>query len=154
MEFRRIVLAFQCDGVFLRAGRAKIVGQATDAQHQRVVMQAAGGADFKAAIIQNRRQLNLLFRAIQARHLAEQVAKVVPVGLRQIFQFVFHQAAGSCGDLVQQRLPHVGRAFVDERNFSEFSLAQGVADFGGEFKATGAAADDDDAVRLIFAHAS
>lgn len=52
---------------------------------------------------------------------------------------------GTGGDLVQQRFPDVGARAVDERDLGAFGLAEGFAEFDGEFETACASADDQDA---------
>ena len=54
---------------------------------------------------------------IQPDHLAEQISKSVPVGLRQVIEFVDVEIDRASRQFMQMRLPEMGAAAFDERNF-------------------------------------
>ena len=81
-----------------------------------------------------------------ADHLADAVAEVVPVRLRQVVDLVRAHVHAAGGDLVQLGLPDVGAGAVDQGDVGLAALAQRVAERGGQFEPAGAAADDDDLV--------
>ena len=93
--------------------------------------------------------MHLLSPPIEPDHLTVAVAKIVPVGLREVIQRVVAHIHASGGDLVQQRLPQVGTRAVDQGGLHFLALRQPVADARDEFQARGSAAHDDHVVERV-----
>jgi len=87
--------------------------------------------------------------AVEADHLADAVAEVVPVRLRQKVELVMAEIHAAGGDLVQQRLPQMGARAIDQRDLGAVARAQPVAQPGRKLQPAGAATDDDNAVRGV-----
>src|SRR6478736_5531848 len=68
--------------------------------------------------------------------------------LRQVVDLVHAEIHAAGSDLMQQRLPQMGAAFVDEGHVGPFVTPQLVAEPGHELQPAGAAADDDDAMKI------
>jgi hypothetical protein len=139
---------FEGDGVFLDAGRAEVVGQAADADDQRVVAEDARRDDFLAAFVDVGRRDDQLLFPVDADHFAVAVAVAVPVGLGQVVDLVGPEVHAAGRDFMQVRLPEVGLGFFDQGDRRLAFLAQLVAELGGQFEATRSAADDDDLVQV------
>jgi len=71
------------------------------------------------------------------------------VGLRQVLKIVVVGIEGAGSDLVQQRLPDVGAAAVDEGDVGVAPLAEFSAEASGQLKAACAAAHDDNSWTLL-----
>ena len=108
---------------------------------------AAGGDDLAAAIVMDRRKLDLPVRAVEPLHPSQPELKVVPARLKQIVQLVVVEVHAAGRDLVQQRLPQVRARLVDQRDQCLLAFAELVAQARGELEAAGASADDDDSVQ-------
>ncbi len=130
-----------------RTGHAEVVADAAEAEHQRVVGQRSPRQDLLALRARHRVEHHLAARTIEAddRTLAE--AEVMPMRDREIVELVRVGVHAAGRDLVQQRLPHVRRVPVDERDLRHAAAAIAVAEARRERQAAGAAADDDDAMR-------
>ena len=149
VEAGRLLRRLQRHCVLAGAGGAEIVGDAADRNHQRVVTELALRIDLAALVVDHRGQLDDLAVAVETIHLAEAVVKAVPVRLGQIVQLVLGATQRAGGDRMQQRLPDVGAAAVDQGDADGVRLAVFVAERGGEFQATGAAADDNNPMGRI-----
>src|ERR1700722_13897929 len=92
-----LICGFERDCVFRDARRTETVRHASDRNNERVVGDAAGGGDEPVILIISRRRHHQLAVAIDAHHLTEPEAEIMPEGLRQVVQFVFAwlQTAGS-----------------------------------------------------------
>ena len=118
------------------------------AMHQRVVAERALRRDLaarrrrcEAATCTSRRC------AVESDHLADAVAEVVPVRLRQVVDLV--RATCPCCRRRSRAASASRRACalrVDQRDVDAAALAQRVAEPRRELEPAGAAADDDDAV--------
>ena len=95
------------DRVLPRARRAEIVGQAADRDDQRVVGELALRRDLVALLVDERRDDDRAPRAVEADHLADPVAEMVPVRLREVVGLVDADVHAAGGDLVQLRLPEM-----------------------------------------------
>ena len=149
MKAGGVARGFQSDGVLTHARRAEVVGLAADGDHERVVGEGARRRHLAALVVGEARHVHEALPAIQADHLADAIAEVVPVRLRQIVQLVRAQVHAAGGDLVQQRLPQMGAALVDEGDVRALALAELVAQARGQLQSASAAADDDDAVQAV-----
>ena len=89
-----------------------------------------------------------LRRAVEADHLAEMIAKMVPMPLGEIVELVLGRIHAAGRDRVQQRLPQMRAAALDQRDIGEASLAQPVAETGDKLETRRSAANDDDPVRM------
>jgi len=101
--FRRI----QGDGVLFHAGSIEVVADASDADHQRVVAKRARFGDLVAFVVVGGGQVHLPASSIEPDHLAVAVAKMVPMGLREVVQRVVAHIHASGSDFMQQRLPQM-----------------------------------------------
>ena len=133
--------------MLLGTRRAEIVAAAADGDHQRVVGERALRRDQPALVVVAGGQQHALAGSIEADHLADAVAEMVPMRLGEIVQRVVVQVQAACGDLVQQRLPEMGARPLDQRHLGLAAPAQPVAEPGHQLQAAGTAADHDDAVR-------
>jgi hypothetical protein len=70
---------FERDRVLAGAGRTEIVGETPDRDHQRVVVEAARRRHLVAILVNERRDMHDAPRAVEADHLADPIAEVVPV---------------------------------------------------------------------------
>ena len=95
----------------------------------------------------DRREVDLLARAIEPLHAPEPELEVMPARLEQIVQLVVVEVHAAGRDLVQQRLPQVRARLVDQRDQRLLALAELVAQARGELEPAGASADDDDPVQ-------
>ena len=106
------------EGVLAHARRAEVVRLAADRDHQRVVGDAPLGQDLARP---RRRFTGADARSARAARSSparapEREGEVVPARLREVVELVVvHVHAAGC-DLVQQRLPQVRAAAVDERH--------------------------------------
>ena len=101
----RLFRGFERNREFRRAGRAEIIGHAADRDDKRVIGNAAGSRDLAAFLVIGRPEPNHFRRAVEADHFAEMVAKMVPMGLREIVELVLGRVHAAGGDRMQQRLP-------------------------------------------------
>ena len=74
---------------------------------------------------------------------------MVPVRLGQVVDLVHAEVHAAGGDLVQQRLPKMRAAPVDQRDVRLAAPPQPVAEPGHQLQPAGASADNDDAVQLL-----
>ena len=132
---------------FARARRAEVVGPAADGDDQRVVWHRPRWTHQIAVGIDERRDLDLAARAVEAGHAADAIDESVPVGLGEVVGFVDANVHAACGELVQVRLPEVRARGLDQRDVRQLAATERIAEPGRELEAAGAAADDDDAVR-------
>ena len=151
VKSHRLFRGLQRNREFGRAGGAEIVGHAADGDDQRIIGDGARRRDLAALVVMSGAEAHRLRRAVEADHLAEVVAEVMPVRLGEIIELVLGRIHAARRDRVQQRLPQMRAAALDERDIGEPALAQPVAEMGDELEARGSAADDDDSVRMLVA---
>ena len=147
MEQLRLVRPVEADRVLARAGRAEIVAVAADRDDERVVRDLAARNQLPPVLVPGRRDQDDPPRAIEAVHLAQLEAEMVPARLREVVERMLVEVHGAGGELVQQRLPQVRARAVDERHERLPAAAERVAQARRELDAARAAADDDDLVQ-------
>ena len=140
------------DGVHRDARNAEVVTDAAHTEHQRVVAHDVTRQHQRAVVVVHGVERELVSRAVEAEDGTLTVAKVMPVGERQIVDAVYVGIHAARSHLVQQRLPQVCGVLVDQYHLGPSAPCQLVAESCGERKTSGAAADDDDAVRRSFRH--
>ena len=100
----------------------------------------------RASAIVGGPEQHLLRLAVEADDLADLVAEMVPVGLREIVDCVMADIHAACGDLMQQRLPQMRAGPVDQRDLRAPRRPSVSPSRRREFEAAGAPADDEDAL--------
>jgi hypothetical protein len=135
------------DGVLADPRRPEVVGEAADGDDQGVVGDDALRRNLAAFVVDERRDADLAPLAVEADHLADAIAEMVPVRLRVVVDLVDAEVEAAGRDLVQQRLPEMRPRLVDEGDFGAPPPAQGVAEPRRELQPAGAAAHDDDPMR-------
>ena len=105
VEPHRLFRRLKRNGEFRRSRSAEIVGHAADGDDQRVIGNAAGSGDLAAFLVMGRPEANHFRRAVEPDHLAEMVAKMMPMGLREIIELVLGRVHAAGGDRMEQRLP-------------------------------------------------
>ena len=134
-------------GVFRDTGCTKVVHSASDRQNQQVIGDLSRGNDLLAFVVMNRPDQYELCSPIQPDHLAEQVSKPVPVGLRQVIEFVDVEIDRASRQFMQVRLPKVGSATFNQGNRSTPSAAQAIAKPCNKLKTPCATTDHNDRLR-------
>ena len=105
VKSHRLFRGLERNGEFRRSGRAEVVGDAADGDDQRVIGNAAGGRDLPAFVVMSRAKPHRLARAVEPDHLAEVIAKMMPMALREIIQLVLGRVHAASGGDMQERLP-------------------------------------------------
>jgi len=100
--------------------------------------------DLAALLIDDGRYLHLAPFSVEVDHLSKAEAEMMPVRLGQIIELVHTQIHASGRDLVQQRLPQVRTALVEQLDLRPAAFAKTVAEPGGELQASRPSADDED----------
>ncbi len=129
--------------MFGRARRVEEVGGAAQRQHQRVVRQFAAGQDFLALRVIDGVHGDETAFAVDAFEPPLGEREAVHVGQHQVGQAFLVNIQRARRRFMQRRLPDVKRAAVDQ---GDVLAAVDPAQFGGQFKAACATADDDDAL--------
>jgi hypothetical protein len=88
MEALGVGLRLQLQRMLADARRAEVVALAAQRQHQRVITEHTIGRDLAAFGVQVGCYAHLAPLPVQRRHLADAVAEVVPVRLRQVIHLV------------------------------------------------------------------
>jgi len=149
IETAGLVRRFQRDCVSRGTGRAEIVGHAADGHDQRIVANAASGRDLAPLIGEQGAEQDFLRIAVQADHFAEPIGEMVPMRLGQVIQLMLGAVQAAGRDCVQHGLPQMGAVALNQRHLRALVPAEAIAQPRGQFQATRAAADDDDAVRVF-----
>ncbi len=144
MEARGLAGRVEHAGVPGGAGRAEVIGDAAHRHHQDVIGLGARRRHLGPVLVEDGRHMHLLPRAVEPDHLADPVAEMVPVGLREIIELVLAKVHAPRRDLVQQRLPEMGALLVEERHQRAAAPAQPVAEPRRELDPARAAAHDQD----------
>jgi hypothetical protein len=127
MKPHRLVRRIQGDGMLLHAWRAEIIAPTADSDDQRVVTEGAGRGNLTTLRVEAGREEYLLLIAIKAYHLADAVAEIMPVRLRQVVHgMVADIHAASC-HLMQERFPDMGPGALDERHLCFFMSTKPVS---------------------------
>ncbi len=132
------------DGVLGRARGIEEVGGAAQRQRQRVVGQFAARQHFLALAVGHGVHGDLAALAVDADQLALREGKPVQVGQHQVGQAFLVDVQRARRRFMQRRLPDVERPAVDQ---GDVLAAVDAAELGGQFKAAGTPADDDDTFR-------
>jgi hypothetical protein len=130
--------------VFGHAGGAEVIALTAHCNDERVVPERTLRRHLAAGLLVRRGNMHQPPRAVESDHLADPVAKRVPVSLRQVVEFVGAKVHAASGDLVQLGLPDVRSVAVDEGHVD--AATHLVAETRRELESTGAAAHDDDTV--------
>ena len=99
--------------------------------------------DFAAIVIEDRRDDDLLRRAVDAFQRAIEIAIAPAIGMAAIADFIEIGIERAGGDFVEQRLPDMGGVAIDEDDV-EIIARQMPAELGDKLQPAGAATDDDD----------
>ncbi len=146
MEALGVLGRVEGDGMPGHACNAEIVADAAHAEDQRIVRHRARRQDLAAFLVVERSEREHVRRPVEPRDRSLAELETVPVRQRQVGDVVGIGVHPARGDLVQQRLPQVGRAAVDQHHVGAPGLAEGMAQTGGERQAAGATAYDHDAM--------
>ena len=84
---------------------------------------ARGGGDLAALRVMGRAELDHLRRPVEADHLAEMIAEMMPMRLGEIVQLVLGRIHAARRHRMQQRLPQMGAAALDESDVGKPALA-------------------------------
>jgi hypothetical protein len=76
---------------------------------------------------------------------------MMPMGLREIIQLVLGRVHAASGGDMQERLPQVRAAALDQGDVGQAALTELVAKTRDELEPRRAAADNDDSMRMSFA---
>ena len=145
MEPHRLVRRIQRDGMLLHAGRAEVVAPAADRQHQRVIAKRACRGDLPALVVEaGREDRPPAVSRFEPDHLADPVAEMMPVRLRQIVDRMVADIHAAGCHLMQQGLPDMGPRALDQRDLGLPVAAKPVAQLGHKLQPCRAAADDHD----------
>src|SRR5271167_380475 len=99
----------------------------------------------------SRAELNQLRCPIEADHLAEMIAEMAPMRLGEVVELVLGGIHASRRDDMQQRLPQVGAASLDESDIGESALPEFAPETADELETRRSAADDDDSAAMMVA---
>ena len=144
MEALRLPRVLERDRMLGDPGRAEVVRETADGDDQRVVREHPCAGDLLFAVVDERGDVHDARGAVDVRGLADAIAEVMPVRLREVVGLVHPDVHAAGRDLVQVRLPEVRARLLDQRDVRLLPLAERVAESRREFEAAGAAADDDD----------
>jgi len=114
---------------------------------QGVVAQRAARDDFDAALIHRWGHHDLAARSVDALHPPQQKVKLCQRACASI-ELVRVNIHASGGHLVQERLPQMGFVLSTRVHGGVSSASEAIPRPGREFKPSGAAADDNDAMGI------
>jgi len=120
------------------------VGKTADRQDQRLVPQRSRRDHLHAALVADRADPDLAPRAVEPLERALREREVMPARLREVVELVLVDVHAARRHLVQQRLPDVRAAAVDERDRGAPHAPEAAAESRRELESAGTAADDDD----------
>src|SRR5690606_3269726 len=129
------------------AGDPEMIADAADSDDQDLVGDLTGRDDLVAALVAQGRQQDLLALAIQPAHTAVLKAEAVAVRLSQVGDRVRLRIQRAGRHLVVERLPDVDQTAVDQNDVSLAGASQAASQPRGQLQPSGAAADDDYALR-------
>src|SRR5215475_500959 len=147
MESFGLLRAVQQDRMLANTRSAEVVTKAADRDDQRVVGEETPPDHLASLVVQVRGEVNLALVAVEPDQFPDTIVEVVPMGLSPEFRFLHLKFHASRRDVMQQRLPEVGARLVDQRHMSNATPTERVAKACNELKASGTAANDDDAMR-------
>ena len=130
--------------------RAEIVRHAAYRDDKRIVGKGSLRRDLLALVVKRGRQINFAVLAVEPDHFAEAKPEIVPVGVREIVDLVLGGIHAAGGDFMKQRLPEMGPGTLDQRNPRLALGRQTVAKARYELEPSGASADDDNMVQIVF----
>ena len=127
---------------------AKVIALTADRDDQRIVMKAPRLRDPLSLVVDMGSKMNGACPPIEPDQFADAIAEMMPMRLRQVVDLVHAEIHAAGSDLMQQRLPQMGAAFVHEGHVGPFVTTQLVAEPSHERQPASAAADDDDAMEI------
>src|SRR5207248_11707626 len=126
----------------------KVIALTPDRDDQRIVMKAPPLRDLLSLVVDMGSKMNGARPPIEPDQLADAIAEMVPMRLRQVVDLVHAEIHAAGSDLIQERLPQMGAAFVHEGHIGPFVTTQLVAEPGHERQPGRAAAADDDVMEI------
>jgi len=135
------------DRMLFRTGRAEVVRLAADRHDQRVIGELPLRRHLVSVLVDERRDRDEALFPVETDHLPDPIPKEMPMRLRQVVGFINPEIHAACGDFMQMRFPEMRSRPFDQRDVCPVALAELVTYARGELEPTGAAADDDDAMR-------
>jgi hypothetical protein len=149
---------FQRHGVFRRTWCAEIIGDAADADHQRVIGHAARRRDLAAFIVEGGADQDLTRLPVNAGHGPEAVGEVMVMRLAQIMKLMPVPIEAAGRHRMQQRLPQMGAGALHQRDLSLAVPGITVTKPSDEFQPGRPTADDNDPMwrlgRFAWGHAN
>src|SRR5215471_7516389 len=147
MESFGLVCAVQQDRMLANTRSAEVVTETADCDDQRVVGEETLPHHFPSLVVEIRGEHDLALVAVEPDQFPDTIVEVVPMGLSPEFRLLHLKFHASRRDVMQQRFPEVSPRLVDQRHISDAAPTERVAKACDQLKATGTAADDDDAMR-------
>src|SRR5262249_20717729 len=142
-----LACAVQQDRMLANTWSTEVVTETADGDDQRVVGEETSPHHFASLVVEIRGEHDLALIAVEPDQFPDTIVEVVPMGLSPEFRLLHLKFHAARCDLMQQRFPEVGPRLVDQRPISNAAPTERVAEACDQFKASGAAADDDDAMR-------
>ena len=151
VKSHRLFRGLQRNGELRRAGVPKSLVTLPMAIDQRIVGNGARRRDLAPLLVMGRAEPHHLRRPVETDHLAEVIAKMVPMRLGEIVELVLGRVHAAGRHRMQQRLPQMRAAALDQRDIGQSAFAQPVAKTGDKLETRRSAANDDDPVQMMVA---
>jgi hypothetical protein len=130
MKPHRLVWRIQGDGMLLHAWGAEVVAPTAHSHHQGVIAEGACRGDLATLVVETGRKEYFLLIAIKAYHLADPVAEMMPVRLRQVVDGMAANIHAASRYLVQKRFPDMRPRALDQRHLGFPVAAKPVSQLG------------------------
>ena len=130
MKPHRLIRRVQRDGMLLHTWGTEVVAPAADRQHQCVKAKGACRGDLATLIVEASREVDLLLLAVQIDHLADAIAEMMAMRLRQIIDGMVTDIHAAGRYLMQKRFPDMRPRALDQRHLGFPVAAKPVAQLG------------------------
>ncbi len=127
LELLSLLGRIEKHAVLGNAGYPEIVADTAHCHYKNVVRKGSLRHDLFAACAEQGCEPDLLSLPVQTVHATQHEAKMVVAGLSQVFQLIIMRVECSGRYLMQQGLPDMRPAAVDQRNFGPTLAAQSLA---------------------------
>jgi hypothetical protein len=142
MKPHRLIRRIQRDGMLLYAWGAEVIAPAAHSDDQRVITEGAGRGNLPAFRVEAGREEYFLPIAIKAYHLADPVAEMMPVRLRQIVHGMVADIHAAGRYLMQKRFPDMRPRALDQRHLGFPVAAKPVSQLGHKLQPCRTAANN------------
>jgi hypothetical protein len=133
--------------MLLHAWRAEIIAPTAHRNDQCIITKRTWRRDLATFIVDTGGKGNLLLVTVEAHHLANAVAEMMPVRLREIVDGMVADIHAAGRYLMQKGFPDMGPGALDQRHLGFPAPAEPVPKLGHKLQSRRSSTDNDDVVK-------